>query len=722
MKSLFLFIFALFAITSVAIADDVKDQKVSRILDLSLEELGNIRYSSAAVLTPTSQGNVPATVTIITHEMIQNSGASGLYELLRIYVPELQTTVGGTHNDGFGIRGLNTVANERVLLMVNGYILNERLRLGITNNEYPLLNDIESIEVISGAGSAILGPGAISGIISIKTFNGNNFNGFEVAFDQGVVFDYSALQLKYGHEFDNDSNIFIYYGIDKVNGADPDDASTILRKPVVFPSSPEGTTRDTDYKPNYRDAYKDKPHHRFHIQYEKSGEKYDFSSWFRFVRAGNKLPYVQGNYLSVHPTFTGDNFRQRGYQTIAWNNTYRRVLTDNLNLKINVGLDLQESEQRRGKYRNPNPSILSTREDELFSQASLNYKKQNHKLALGAEYRFEQFGRKPKRFDGSDDVSHVPEVENAVGEVDPWDVGTYGVFAEHQWHFSKKWTSFVSARVDKHTYTKFMISPRLGVVYNHDENNIFKVIYNRSVKKTNDASLRRAQLLSGKKGEEEDLDQFEFIYNHKWGNGFTFDINTYYSKFKLINWDANSQTFGPAGKVTMLGITPKIKYTSDKLVFSLAHAYSPTINFQLPHGVEETFISAEPFGGGKHQRQWATNNTKLYTIYKPTEKLNLYTNIDYIWGLPGTEDLAEYYNANPQLTFPLSTDGSTEMFDIAVYVNAGAKYKLKKGLQLRLDIHNIGGLFDKNLNKQDLNVVDFVRQPTYVTFGFTLKL
>ena len=291
MKSLFLFIIALFAITSVAIADDVKDQRVPRILDLSLEELGNIRYSSVVALTPTTQGNVPAAVTIITHEMIQNSGASGLYELLRIYVPELQTTVGSKHNDGFGVRVLNTVSNQRVLFMVNGYILNERLRLGVPNNEYPLLNDIKSIDVISGAGSAVLGPGAVSGVINIKTFNGSNFNVFEASFDQGVIFDYSALQLKYSHEFDNDSNIFIYYGIDKVIGADPDDAWTILRKPVVFPSSTESTTRVTDYKPNYRDAYKDKPHHRFHIQYVKSGEKYDFYSWFRFISAGNKLPY-----------------------------------------------------------------------------------------------------------------------------------------------------------------------------------------------------------------------------------------------------------------------------------------------------------------------------------------------------------------------------------------------------------------------------------------------
>ena len=722
MKSLLLFIWALFVITTAATADDVVVQKTASLNLPTLAELGQIRYFSPAALTPTPQENVPATVTTITHEMIQNSGAGGLYELLRIYVPELQTTVGGTHNDGFGIRGLNTVANERVVLMVNGYILNTRLRIGITNNEYPLLNDIESIEVISGAGSAVLGPGAVSGVISIKTFNGNNFNGFEVSFDQGVVFDYSAVQLKYGHEFDKDSNIFIYYGIDKVNGADPDDAPTIVRKPLVLPSSPEGSTRVID-KPNYRDAYKDQPHHRFHMQYEKSGENYDYSTWFRFVRAGNKLPYQYAHYLSVDSTFTGESIaRERGYQTIAWNNTYRRILTDNLSLKINVGLDLQEEEHIGAKYRNLGPSVVSTREDELFSQATLNFQTGNHKLALGAEHRFEQFGKKPNFFDGLDIGLHVPEVERAVGELVPWDVHTFGVFGEHQWNFSEKWTSFVSARVDKHTYTNFMFSPRLALVYNHDENNVFKAIYNRSIKKSNDASLRRGHLVSGEKGETEDLDQFELIYNHKWGNGFTFDINTYYSKLKLINWDQNDQVFAPAGTLTMFGATPSIKYTSDKLVFSLSHAYSPTINFQLPQGVEETFISAEPFGGGRHQRQWATNNTKLYAIYKPTEKWNLYTNIDYIWSLQGSEELAEYYNANPQLTFPLSTDGSTERFGAAVYVNAGAKYKLKEKLQLRLDIHNIAGLFDENLNKQDLNVTDFVIQPTYVSFGFTYKL
>jgi len=60
------------------------------LLNMSIEDLMNVEIASTASLTKTKARLVPAAVTTITKEQIQESAARSLFELLDIYVPNLQ--------------------------------------------------------------------------------------------------------------------------------------------------------------------------------------------------------------------------------------------------------------------------------------------------------------------------------------------------------------------------------------------------------------------------------------------------------------------------------------------------------------------------------------------------------------------------------------------------------------------------------------------------------
>ena len=46
-----------------------------------------------------------------------------------------------------------------------------------------------------------------------------------------------------------------------------------------------------------------------------------------------------------------------------------------------------------------------------------------------------------------------------------WSTDLYSILGEWQWNINDKWTTFAGGRIDKHTFTDEMYSPRAAVVY-----------------------------------------------------------------------------------------------------------------------------------------------------------------------------------------------------------------------------------------------------------------
>jgi len=142
------------------------DEQVARMLNMSLDELLDVRISVAS-RTEASLFDAPSVVTLITDEDIRRSGARDLRDALRL-VPGFEPGVRVFGYPEFGLRGVITENTEKVLILLDGLAVNEHLEGSgtIVFGDFPLDN-IERIEIIRGPGSALYGTNAFVGVISL---------------------------------------------------------------------------------------------------------------------------------------------------------------------------------------------------------------------------------------------------------------------------------------------------------------------------------------------------------------------------------------------------------------------------------------------------------------------------------------------------------------------------------------------------------------------------
>lgn len=204
--------------------------RVDDLLELSLEELMNVEVYSPASLTKTKARLVPAAVTTISQEDIQNSGARSLYEVLEIYVPSVQQIGRTWEPSGLGNRGLYSDRDDKYLLLINGRIMNNRSHYGaLSELDLVMLRDINHIDVVRGPGSALYGPGAVSMVVNIVTDNATTFTGSEGVIRGGLIEEYVSGEFKQGYPFkDGDGGLLLYGSVADYRGASGEDSPFIM--------------------------------------------------------------------------------------------------------------------------------------------------------------------------------------------------------------------------------------------------------------------------------------------------------------------------------------------------------------------------------------------------------------------------------------------------------------------------------------------------------------
>ena len=139
------------------------------LFEMSLEKLLNIQVSSAS-LTQKSQRLSPSTISYITAEEIEMTGARTLSDVLRL-IPGIDIQERRNGRDMVWIRGIPSGRNTKIMLIVDGVPHREPVFGGWSPDEEIPLNNIDHIEVIRGPGSALYGGNAYSGLVSVFTRN-----------------------------------------------------------------------------------------------------------------------------------------------------------------------------------------------------------------------------------------------------------------------------------------------------------------------------------------------------------------------------------------------------------------------------------------------------------------------------------------------------------------------------------------------------------------------
>lgn len=146
---------------------DVRGADVN-IMDLSLEDLGNLQITSVA-RRPQSTLEAPAAIYIITAEDIRRSGATSLPEILRL-APNLQVARIDSVQYAISARGFNNAIGNKLLVLQDGRTLYTPLFSGVFwEMEDTMLQDIDRIEVFSGSAATVWGANAVNGAINIIT-------------------------------------------------------------------------------------------------------------------------------------------------------------------------------------------------------------------------------------------------------------------------------------------------------------------------------------------------------------------------------------------------------------------------------------------------------------------------------------------------------------------------------------------------------------------------
>ena len=464
----------------------------------------NVPVVVTASLTEVNPRLVPAAISTITEEQIQASGARSLFELLDIYVPNLQWWRNHWEADNMGLRGILSDRDDKYLILVNGRVMNERTHYGaLSERDFPLLKDIHHIDVVRGPGSALYGPGAVAMVINIITHNAQTFEGTDITSRLGAIEEFYSTEIRHGQKFDDgDGGIFAYAGISKYNGASAGNARQIYGVDFVRADGSSYDADDPFLDPSINDGetHRNLPPLKFYAQITKD----EWDIWGRYTRGGKQIMWPTGA-IAQSPYGWTDSwilpYSDSSYGYRQWTafvgNT--KQLDDTTSLETSFSYDrfylsriihtwLQES------YR----------EDKYIGRAIIKQEfNQRHKVAYGFEVLHGEYG-----FANTEpyDNDAFNSAFNNLGGMPRWSTNLYSLLGEWQWKISDEWTSFLDARLDDHTYTSPMFSPRAALVHMPNEKETYKLIWARSVRANYEEEMKKTDMTLGKDSDTEKLD------------------------------------------------------------------------------------------------------------------------------------------------------------------------------------------------------------------------
>ena len=138
---------------------------------------------SATITTASSQAEklseVPVPTTLISEEMIHNSGARNLQELLAIYVPGMNI-VDCNDDINISMRGIYSNGQEKILFLLNGHRMNSYCTSIAAPDFSMSLEKLKQIEVLRGPASSLYGGVALTAVVNLITKQGADVDGLQL--------------------------------------------------------------------------------------------------------------------------------------------------------------------------------------------------------------------------------------------------------------------------------------------------------------------------------------------------------------------------------------------------------------------------------------------------------------------------------------------------------------------------------------------------------------
>lgn len=527
----------------------VSPQDPQRFADM----IANIKAGLSATITTASNqaenlSEVPVPATLITEEMIRNSGARNLQEVLAAFVPGMYI-IDCNDDVNIAMRGIYSNSQEKILIMINGHRVNS-YATNIAAPDFSMsLEKLKQIEVLRGPASSLYGGVALTAVVNLITKQGIDVDGITAKVGAG---NYGQRQgnLQLGkHYFDLD--LFTWGSIYTASGETC--------------QVPPGQDTDT-YAPNEVTVggVGNKPSYDFGVQFNWRDVQFFYNTHFSQIVAPLTISTMAKPYF--HDKYTTFNGISPSYSTQSHHAdlSYRRQI-GKLALKGTLTYDNSDLSHYQVLSESPVPEfsyiipVSNEKLSTIFSQGGLaryiNGQEQTyggqlkgdfsyinnatHKgsLSFGAEYTHYQL----------DDVRYVlsynhtntlPEMEE-MKNIGKGHEDFYNTFIQLKHH----WGSFIfntglryDHKVRNGESNINEVSPRLALIFLQPKWNL-KFSYSRAFvdapylyRKTN-SFFDLLQNVADSPLDSESLNSFQLTFaGQEWLRGLNFEVNAFYNQ------------------------------------------------------------------------------------------------------------------------------------------------------------------------------------------------
>lgn len=341
-------------------------------------------------------------------------------------------------------------------------------------------------------------------------------------------------------------------------------------------------------------------------------------------------------------------------------------------------------------------ALTHFRENEYYGRILGNWvPNENHHLALGAEYSYEEFGEKSPGF-----PNEPPRLPGPFNPLSEWNSDTISIFGEHQWTINDQFTTFLGVRSDHNDYTTDLWSKRAAIVYTPTLKDSVKLIFNHSVRRKEEVVSHNDELAGKDPSDVEKLNNYEIRYDRHHSDQLMTSLAAFYVDYDVIAWNGTQAAIRPLGTISFYGIELESVYQTEKYKLGLAHSYIQEYDFDSENPGQVNNITASHLGYGDNLANWYNHQTTIYGHYRFNEKWTATSSLNVLWALPGGEDLARYNVENGnRASLPRQSDGFDRSWEESIFLNIGLTYRPTARTTFRFKAHNLMGLIDEDYNK-----------------------
>lgn len=731
---------------------------------LTFDELLRVEVKSAS-LTSLELIETPGTITTISSEEINSTPYRNLLDLLEVYVPSA-TFVNHWLGPRIGIRGVMSDQNYSYLLLVDGQNMNLQAENGpifeIQNKD---LSDIEKIEITSGPGSVIHGPGAIGGVISITTKNAKTSDKTAIEIDHNFTYRYSTLKGNYSLS-KNDFAVYLYSSISTSEG---------IKDPMFYyvdrahgygygyMSETWGNKGLGTAAPNFYGDFQNMPEIKVHLGI-------DFLKEFTFEARYTNFSFIkqqQQTFALEGPASPGLYGQQ--FTSFVKND---HVFSEKLNIQSSMGFqsqsqgDIQLYQGINKPFDDITHRRMSYSENKINLRSILSYQSNDDlEIALGSEYTqwyyTPEWGKannsfvfdfpSPIKFAVLDTSSEFYAHYKPSGIVTHIDKAIFAHqlsgFVEINYQALKNTTILFSERLDKHNMAQLAISPRLALIQKVNKNNYLKLIAQQSVRLPNFRELYAINYASGNAVTPETLQGIELIYTRVQSEYFTMNASAFYQSIDQIAW-IDDDISGLIGTFQTAGIETDISYKINKLNLKLSYSFIEQLGWNPENeviaylsniGADSLDIPLLDAGSNRlnnipqHQLKFVTSytinksvhlhfNSRFASGYGQVDMLNMFKSIHDEFGMDHTKnEMTAIYNdlldkgyGKPSFTSNLSLRYKLPLKKIDLSISAQVMNLLSLN-----NIRYVYQFWEDGDNRQYPRQVGFVEEP--LTLGLTLN-